>query len=71
MKKVGPALQALIDLSTVDIANEQDADPNLALITAILLNSPECPTRDSVHTEGAEVKTLWSQYHNLKIQNGT
>ncbi len=31
-KKAGPALQALIGLSNVDIASEQDADPNLELI---------------------------------------
>ena len=68
--KAGPALQALIDLSNVDIANEQDADPNLGLIKEIPLTSPEHPTWDSVRAEGAEIKTLWSQYHNLKIQDG-
>ncbi len=57
-KKAGPVLQALIELSNVDIANEQDADPNLGLIKEILLTSPERPTWDSVHTEGAEIKTL-------------
>ncbi len=68
--KPGPCLQSLIGLSIVDIANEQDADPNLGLIKEILLNSPECPTWDSVRAEGAEIKTPWSQYHNLKIQDG-
>ncbi len=34
------------------------------------MTSPERPTWDSVHAEGAEIKILWSQYHNLKIQEG-
>ncbi len=54
----------------MDIANEQDADPNLGLIKEILLTSPECPTWDSVRTESVEIKTLWSQCHYLKIQDG-
>ncbi len=57
-KKAGPALQALIDLHNVDIANEQDTDPNLGLIKEIPLTSPERPTWDSVRTEGAEIKNL-------------
>ncbi len=69
-KKTGPALQALIDMSNVYIANEQDADPNLGPIKEIPLKSPECPTWDSVRAESAEIKTLWSQYHNLRIQDG-
>ncbi len=68
-KKAGPALQSLIDLSNVDIANEQDAGPNIGVIKEILLNSPERPTWDSVHTESAEIKNLRSQYNNLKIQD--
>ncbi len=69
-KKAGPALLALIDLSNVYIANEQDADPNLGPIKEILLTSPQHPTWNSMHAECAEIKTLWSQNHNLKIQDG-
>ncbi len=69
-KKAGPTLQALIDLFNVDIANEQNAGPNLGLIKEILITSPERPTWDSVRAEGADIKTLWSQDHNLKVQDG-
>ncbi len=67
-KKAGPAHQALIDLSNMGLANKQDTDPNLRLIKEMLLNSSEHPSWDSVHTESAEIKHLWSQYDNLKIQ---
>ncbi len=60
-KKAGPDLHALIDLSNMDIANEQDADPSLGLIKEILLNSPEHAAWECLHAESAEIKILWSQ----------
>ncbi len=45
-------------------------DPNLGLIKETMLNSPKRPSWDGVLTESAEIKKLWCQYHNLKIQDG-
>ncbi len=55
-KKARLALHDLIDLSNVDIAHEQDADPNIGLIKKILLNSPERPTWDSVRRRVLRLK---------------
>ena len=40
-KKASPALQALIDLSNVEIAPEQEQDPNLRVVMDMLRASPE------------------------------
>ena len=64
-RPASPALQALIDLSDVELAQEQEQDPNLRLIMDMIRDSPE-----HVRAESAEVKALWSQYSNLKIRDG-
>ncbi len=69
-RPASPALQALIDLSDVELAQEQEQDPNLRLIMDMIRNSPERPSWEHVRAESAEVKALWSQYGNLKIQDG-
>ncbi len=66
-KKASPALQALIDLSNVEIAPEQEQDPNLWVVMDMLRASPEWPAWEHVRAESAEIKTLWSQYFSLKI----
>ena len=65
-----PALQALIDLSNVELAQEQEQDPNLRLIMDMIRDSPERPSWEHVRAKSAEVKALWSQYGNLKIRDG-
>ncbi len=70
-RQVSPALQALIDLSDVEIAQEQEQDPYLRLIMDMIQNSPERPSWEHVRAESAEIKALWSQYGNLKIRDGT
>ncbi len=67
-KKASPALQALIDLSNVEIAPEQEQDPNLWVVMDMLRATPERPAWEHVRAEGAEIKTLWSQYFSLKIR---
>ncbi len=42
-KKASPALQALIDLSNMEIAPEQEQDPNLRVVMDIIRASPEWP----------------------------
>ena len=42
-KNASPALQALIDLSNVEIAPEQEQDPNIQLVMDMLRASPERP----------------------------
>ena len=42
-RPASPALQALIDLSDVELAREQEQDPNLRLIMDMIRNSPERP----------------------------
>ena len=69
-KKASPALQALIDLSNVEIAPEQEQDPNLWVVMDMLHASPERPAWEHVRAESAEIKTLWSQYFSLKIRDG-
>ncbi len=69
-KKAKPALQALIHLSNVEIAPEQEQDPNLRVVMDMLLASPERPAWEHVRAESAEIKTLWSQYFSLKIRDG-
>ncbi len=64
-RPASPALQAIIDLSNVELAQEQD--PNLRLIKDMMWNSPEWPSLEHVRAESAEVKDAWSQYANLKI----
>ena len=64
-KNASPALQALIDLSNVEIAPEQEQDPNLRVVMNMLPASPERPVWDHVRAECAEIKTLWSQYFSV------
>ncbi len=40
-KKASPALQALIDLSNVELAPAQEEDPNLQVVIDMLRASPE------------------------------
>ncbi len=65
-RPASPALQALIDLTDVELAQEQEQDPNLMLIMDMILNSPERPSWEHARAESAEVKALWSQYGNFK-----
>ncbi len=69
-RPASPALQALIDLSNVELAREQEQDPNLRLIMDMIRDSLERPSWEHVHAESAEVKALWSQYGSLKIRDG-
>ena len=69
-KKVSLSLQALIDLSNMDITPEQEQDPNLPVVMDMLCASPELPAWEHVRSESAEIKTLWSQYFSLKIRDG-
>ncbi len=69
-KKAGPALQALIDLSNMEIALAQEQDLNLQVFMDMLRASSERPAWEHVRAESAEIKTLWSQYFSLKIQDG-
>ena len=57
-KKVSPVLQALIDLSNVEIAPEQEQDPNLQVVMDMLHAIPERPAWEHVRPESAEIKTL-------------
>ncbi len=55
-KPASPALQALIDLIDlidVELANEQEQDPNLRLIKDMIQNSPERPSWEHVRVERA------------------
>ena len=61
-----PPLQALVDLSDVELARKQEQDPNLRLIMDMIR---ERPSWEHVRAESAEVKTLWCQYSNLKIRD--
>ncbi len=69
-KKASPVLQALIDLSNVEIAPEQEQDPNLRVVMDMLHASLEWPAWEHVRAENAEIKTLWSQYFSMKIRDG-
>ncbi len=69
-KKASPALQALIDLSNVEIAPEQEQDPNLRVVMEMLRASLERPAWEHVRAESAEIKTLRSQFFSLKIPDG-
>ncbi len=70
-KQASSALQALINLCDVELANEHEQDPNLRLPKDMIRNSPERPSWEHVCAECAQVKALWSQYANLKIRAGT
>ncbi len=61
-KQASPAFQALIDLSAVEHAEEQEQGPNLRLMMNMIQNSPEKPSWEHVRAECAEVKALWSQF---------
>ncbi len=69
-RPASPALEALINLSNVEVAQEQDQDTNLRLVKDIIRDSPERPSWEHVSAESAEFKALWSQYSNLKIRDG-
>ncbi len=66
-KKASPALQAFIDLSNVEIAPDQEQDPNLWVVMDVLCASPERPAWEHVRAESSEIKTLRSQYYSFKI----
>ncbi len=70
-KLASPALQALTDLSDVELANEQEQDLNSRLIKDMIRNSPERPSWEHVCAGNAVVKAFWSQHNNLKIWAGT
>ncbi len=57
-KQASPVLQALMDLSVVEFAEEQEQDPNLRLVVDMIRNSPERPSWEHVRAESAEVKAL-------------
>ncbi len=59
-RQASPALQALIDLSDVEIAQEQEQDPNLRLIMDMIQNRSERPSWEHVQAEIAEIKALRS-----------
>ncbi len=63
-KMASPALQALIDLSIVEIAPEQEQDPTGG--DGVLRASPERPAWEHVRAKSAEIKTL---YFSLKIRD--
>ncbi len=69
-RPASPTLQALIDSSEVELAQEQEQDPFLRLVKDMIRNSPERPWWEHVRAKSAEVKALWSQYGNLKIRDG-
>ncbi len=69
-KKANPALQALIDLSNVELTEAQDAEPNLKLIKDMLNDGPEWPPWEQLRTESMDVKNLWSQFPYLRIRDG-
>ncbi len=69
-RPASPALQALIDLSDVELAQEQEQNPNLRLVKYMIRDSPEWPSWEHVRAESADVKALWSQHGNLKIRDG-
>ncbi len=69
-KKANPALQALIDLSSIELKEAQDTDPDLRLIKDMLNAGLDQPPWEKVRTESMDAKNLGSQYPYLKMQDG-
>ncbi len=64
-KKASAVLQALIDLSNVEIAPEQEQDPNLRVVMDMLRASPEWPAWSM-----CKLKVLRLKHFSLKIRDG-
>ena len=62
--------KCIIIIINVEIAPEQEQDPNLRVVMDTLRASPERPAWEHVPAESAEIKTLWAQYFSLKIRDG-
>ncbi len=54
----------------MEIAPEQEQDPNLRMVMDVIHASPKQPAWEHVRAKSAEIKTVWSQYFSLKIQHG-
>ena len=57
-----------MDLSNMEIAPEQEQDPNLRVVMDMLHASLQQPVQH-VRAESAEIKTPWPQYFSLKIRD--
>ncbi len=65
---VDPRLQEVLDLPVLNLAGAQEEDPNLVFVKELLRDHDIRPPWNAVREESAEVKILWTQFHQLKVQ---
>ncbi len=65
---VDPRVLEVLDLPTLNLAAAQEEDPDIQFVKELLRDHDVRPPWDTVREESAEVKILWTQFHQLKIQ---
>ncbi len=65
---VDPRAQEVLELPSIDLAAAQDEDPDLLFVKDLLHGHDSRPRWDSVWEESAEVKILWTQFHQFRCQ---
>ncbi len=69
-KDVDPRVRGVLvlDLPTLNLVATQEEDPDLQFVKELLRDHDVRPLWDIVREESVEVKVLWTQFHQLKIQ---
>ncbi len=67
-EEVDPHVLEVLDLPSLNLAAAQEEDPDLKFVKELLRDHDVRPPWDIVREESAEVKILWTQFHQLKIQ---
>ena len=67
-KDVNPRVLEVLDLPTLNLAAAQEEDPDIEFVKELLRDHDFRPPWDTVREESAEVKILWTQFHQLKVQ---
>ncbi len=65
---VDPRVQEVLDLPVLNLAAVQGEDPDLVFVKELLREHDIRPPWNAVREESAEVKILWTQFHQLKVQ---
>ncbi len=65
---VDPRVQEVLDLPVLNLAAMQGEDPDLVFITELLRDHDVRPPWNTVREESAEVKILWTQFRQVKVQ---
>ncbi len=61
-------MQEVLDVPVLNLAAAQEEDPDLVFVKELLRDHDIRPSWNAVQKKVAEVKILWTQFHQLKVQ---